>query len=279
MEGLFINTSKTEIKDVSCYGSEETENQEPQSDEVPLVDEVPPFDDATLNNKFNVPKIIRGYSGLIPTKFRNLTVGESKKLVDLDTDTILNEIQESIVVDPRSFVQLIKGGVSQESPYILIESVKLLNKFPQFIPYTLDAISKKEDMFSNEQVSEISELLNEWLKLAKTPEYILVYIVRFFGSGAFKNKVLLFDYFRQLRRNEGSYIGRAVLEQLEGLVGRGEVLEIRDYYSRADMWEKRQIARMVDIHMTEGEKTPFFRNILSLEEDVFLKNTMNKKPA
>lgn len=113
------------------------------------------------------------------------------------------------------------------------------------------------------------------MTFGKASEFILVYIVRFFGSGLFKNKDFLFTYFRTLRRNEGSYIGRAVLEQLEPLVSRGEVVEIRDYYSRADMWEKRQIAKMVDLHMTEGEKRPFFKNILSLEDDVFLNNTMN----
>ncbi|MEG0880843.1 MAG: hypothetical protein RSH52_06195, partial [Janthinobacterium sp.] len=49
-------------------------------------------------------------------------------------------------------------------------------------------------------------------------------------------------------------------------------LEIRDYYSRADLWEKRQIAKMVDIHIAKEEKKPFFKNILSLENDIFIKN-------
>lgn len=268
-EGLFINTSKTEIKDVSSYGEEE-----PEQPEI-LPEEAPTLDEAILNTKFNVPKIIRGYSGLIPTKFRKLTDGEKLKLNELNSSVLLKDVQESIVIEPKRFVQLIKVGISQENPVILIESVKLLNKFPQFIPYTLDAISKKEDLFSEEQIYEVSLLLNEWLVIGRASEFILVYIVRFFGSGLFNNKDFLFAYFRTLRRNEGSYIGRAVLEQLEPLVSRGEVLEIRDYYSRADMWEKRQIAKMVDLHMTEGEKRPFFKNILSLEDDVFLNNTMN----
>ncbi|TVP14614.1 RNA-directed DNA polymerase [Shewanella sp. KCT] len=268
-EGLFINTSKTEIKDVAGFGGEESES----SDVVP--EEAPSLDETTLNTKFNIPKIIRGYSGLIPTKFRKLTEGEGLKLRELNTLQLIEDIQNSIVIEPKKFVQMIKFGVSQSDPIVLIESVRLLSKFPQFIPYTLDAISKREDVFSREQIDEISLLLNEWLDAGKAPEFILVYIVRFFGSGRFENKELLFDYFRKLRRNEGSYIGRAVLEQLEGLVSRGEVLEIRDYYSRADMWEKRQIARMVDLHITEGEKRPFFKNILSVEDDVFLNNIQN----
>lgn len=270
-EGMFINTSKTEIKDVSSYGGDEETAQSPEA----IPDEAPQLDEAALNNKFNVPKIIRGYSGLIPTKFRSLTEGEASKYKELDVQVLLNYVKNSVVIEPRKFVQLIKCGVAQSNAEILVESVKLLNKFPQFIPYTLDAVLKKEDVFSEEQRMNISEELNEWLIASKAPEFILVYIVRLFGTGLFKNKDILFEYFRNLRRNEGSYIGRSVLEQLEGLVSRGEVLEIRDYYSRADMWEKRQIAKMVDLHITEGEKRPFFKNILSLDDDVFLNNTLN----
>lgn len=269
-EGLFINNSKTEIKDVSNYGDDEVATTETSPEDAP-----PNLDESALNTKFNIPKIIRGYSGLIPTKFRNLTEGERLKFLDFEPNTILEDIKSSVVIDPKKYVQLIKCGVARSEPAIFVESVNLLNKFPQFIPYTLDAILKKEDIFSPDQINNISLTLNAWLEAGSAPEFILVYIVRFFGSGVFKNKSYLFNYFRNLRRNGGSYIGRAVLEQLEELVSRGEVLEIRDYYSRADMWEKRQIAKMVDLHITEGEKRPFFKNILSIEEDIFLNNTQN----
>lgn len=271
-EGLFINTNKTEIKDVSKLSSEE----EPSTSITDVIDnnieEAPVTDEAILNVKFNIPKIIRGYSGLIPTKFRKLTAGEELKLQDVVPADILSGIQCSMVINPKDYIQLIKSSVSKNESDILLESVKLLNRFPQFIPYTLDAILKSEDIFSKQQITEISSLLNKWLEDSNVSEFILVYIVRFFGTGEFKNKDFLFNYFRSLRRNEGSYIGRAVLEQLEQLVNRGEVLEIRDYYFRADMWEKRQIAKIVNLHITEGEKRPFFKNILSIEDDIFLNN-------
>ncbi len=268
-EGFFINTSKTEIKDVSLFVDDDSTLASAS-----ISEDAPPISESTLNLKFNIPKIIRGYSGLIPTKFRKLTDGESEKLKLVDAADLLSEVKNSIVIEPKKFVQLAKACVAQELPKVLAQLASLLNKFPQFIPYTLDIIKKHEDKFSDDDVSYISEKLNEWLVIGNASEFILVYIVRFFGSGRFTNKAALFEYFRSLRRNEGSYIGRAVLEQLEPLVNRGEVLEIRDYYSRADLWEKRQIAKMVDIHITEGEKRPFFKNMLSLEEDIFLNNIL-----
>lgn len=270
-EGMFINTSKTEIKDVSGYRDDEEIAQPAEI----IPDEAPQLDETALNNKFNVPKIIRGYSGLIPTKFRSLNDSEVSKFKEFNLELILNYVKESVVIEPKKFVQLIKCAVAQSSSEILVDGVRLLNKFPQFIPFTLNALIKVGNIFSVDQIKSISEELNKWLVESKTPEYILVYIIRFFGTGVFKNKDILFTYFRNIRRNAGSYIGRSVLEQLELLVNRGEVLEIRDYYERADMWEKRQIAKMVDRHINDGEKRPFFKNISSLDDDIFLNNIQN----
>lgn len=276
-EGLFINTNKTEIKDVSNFVGEGLEPSVTTSDTTKNdIEESAIIDEVTLSAKFNIPKIIRGYSGLIPTKFRKLTAGEELKLKVVNSLSILSDIQGSMVIEPKKYIQLIKSSVAKHESDILLESVRLLNRFPQFIPYTLDAILKSEHIFSTQQITEISLLLNKWLEDSNASEFILVYIVRFLGTGKFKNKEFLFNYFRALRRNEGSYIGRAVLEQLEQLVGRGEVLEIRDYYFRADMWEKRQIAKIVNLHITEGEKRPFFKNILSVEDDIFLNNIKSK---
>ncbi|MFO7812609.1 MAG: hypothetical protein R6V21_06545, partial [Pelovirga sp.] len=83
-------------------------------------------------------------------------------------------------------------------------------------------------------------------------------------------------FFRELKRNAGAYIGRSVLNSLEDLVSRSDVLEIRRYFSRADSWEKRQIIKMIDKHLSEDEKRPFLKNIKSQESsDIFLVEYLN----
>jgi len=272
-EGLFLNTSKTKIQDVSDSG--EGEQEEDNNDNSENTKEHTERDQHNHSQndgecKFNIPKIIRGYSGLIPTKFRKLTENEKTKLLTNDIEKLYHEIEKSIVVDPISFVEIIKTAIAQENVLHLISTVKTLNKFPQFLPYLLDAITKYEDLFSDENIRFITNELGKWLDEDNYSEYILVYLVRFFSRGKFTNKELLFEYFRSLKRNSGHYIGRAVLEELEKLVSRGEVLEIRDYYLRADLWEKRQIAKIISVHISDGEKNPFFKNILSQSDDIFL---------
>lgn len=269
-EGLFLNTSKTEIKDVSKDKGNREENLVQKIETKEEILNTLNIDEGMLRNKFNIPKIIRGYSGLIPTKFRKLTEKETKKLLENNIEELYNEIEISTLMEPKAFVELIKTAIAQEKSGYLVKIITILKNFPQFLPYTLDVIIKYEYLLTDEQIEEIENELQKWLETSMYSEYILVFLVRFFSVGKCKNKKILFDYFRQLKRNAGNYIGRAVLEELEKLISRGEVLEIRDYYVRADLWEKRQIAKIVDIHIGDGEKRPFFKNILAQDNDIFL---------
>jgi hypothetical protein len=68
-----------------------------------------------------------------------------------------------------------------------------------------------------------------------------------------------------------------LLDSLENLVSRSDVLEIRNYFPRADAWEKRQIVRIVDKHLHEEEKRPWLRNIKTTESrDLFTAELINK---
>ena len=80
----------------------------------------------------------------------------------------------------------------------------------------------------------------------------------------------LLNSFRNLKRNSGDYIGRVLLESLDGKLSRGEVLEIRDYYYRADKWEERQILKMINSSLSKGEKRAFFKDIKIHEDDYFI---------
>ena len=61
--------------------------------------------------------------------------------------------------------------------FLLINTIKILNKFPQFLPYLLDVITKYEDLFSCENIEVITKELGKWLDEDNYSEYILVYLV------------------------------------------------------------------------------------------------------
>ncbi len=275
-EGLFLNTGKTEIKDVSTFKEEVEVSTEEQSENNPATDSpIEPTDPQPDKSNHEASRVIRGYSGLIPTKFRTLSEAELEKLLKEDFSDKLKLVSKSVLIEPTSLVSLVKACIAKKDADGIVEITKNLNKFPQFIPYVIDAIIKNDSIFDAPATNSLSDSLAFWLDREHAPEFVSIYAIRFFGHKPFLNKGILMECFRKLKRNDGSYIGRALLEQLEKIVERGEVIEIRDYFTRADQSERRQISKMVDLSLTKGEKRPFFKNALTQSQDIFLKNMEN----
>ena len=76
-----------------------------------------------------------------------------------------------------------------------------------------------------------------------------------------------------------------LLDALYGLANREDMLIIRKSFSRSNLWEKRQIIRLIDSTFDEEEKRPWLKNIRQIEpNELFLleiaeptKLTQNKK--
>ena len=275
-EGLFVNTSKTRMKDISSKLSIENEITENSEEQATVLD------DAALNKgtePIDVPKIIRGYNGLIPTKFRELSQREKEELASKNLDEILAEIQKSALLEPSEITSLIRIIGAQEKYEHIRHFNELLKKFPQFLPYFVDFVSKRYKAFPERMLDEIKSSFVNWFEKETTPEYILVYLVRLFRIDIVSKDVLL-NVFRNLKRARGVYIGRALLEGLGDALTRMEILEIREYYDRADIWEKRQILRIAR-KLPEGEKQAFFKNAKIRNDDLFVEriasSKMNKK--
>ena len=247
-EGLFLNSSKTKIKDMSELIDETVdENSEIQVDE------------KTEDEK----KIIRGYAGLVPTKFTRLRESEIYKYKDTNIDKFINVLKEKVVIDEKDeeIKTCIKAIVAQSKYEFITDLPNILHKNPQFIPYFIDMIMKNYDHINKEIIDNVKIEFSKWFNEEQVPEYILVYLVRIFDSTKLKDKKVLFDYFRKLPRNSGDYIGRALLESIQQNLNRSEILEIREYYKRADNWEKHQILNIIANGLSIDEAKAFFRNI------------------
>ena len=126
----------------------------------------------------------------------------------------------------------------------------------------VDLLIKKQDDVPQSLKESVrtyfSSVLSEGLKY---PEYMLISIVRLLGSTGFSDTAALMEFFRGLRRNSGAFIGRAVLDALAGSTTRTNTLEIRQYYARADLWEKRAIIKIVNSTLSDEEKRPWLKNV------------------
>ena len=227
------------------------------------------------DKNFNVEvfnKIIRGYSGLIPLKFRELSDSEKNKFTNEDENENILKLKDTLLIDPKEFIVTIKIIVAKEKYDRLSEISEIIDRFPQFIPYYVDILIKYASKIPRNTINKIRNNMSKWITEDEIPEYIKVYVIRLFSIDEFKDKEIVFRAFRNLKRNAGDYIGRAILENLEDDLNRGEVIEIRDYYTRADIWEKREILKIVQKKLSVGENRPFLKDIKLHSQDILEKN-------
>lgn len=269
-EGIFLNTQKTKVKDISSDCNDKREANE--LSQTNLNDGFEELDDKHPN----LPKIIRGYSGLIPTKFRKLSDGEINNLSKIDLNLLIDSAKQAVLIEEKTITTIIRSIIAKKEYSKLTELPSILKKFPQFIPYYIDSIIKCE-FIEQDDLIKIQAAFEEWMINIDVPEYIQVYLVRLYATSGLENKEILLNTFRNLKRNSGDYIGRALLESLDGKLTRGELLEIRDYYYRADKWEERQILKMLNKSLSFGEKRAFFKDIIIHEDDYFIGKILKNK--
>jgi hypothetical protein len=208
------------------------------------------------------PSIVAGYSGTIPVRFRELSQRETTKAKTLDRKAILKRVGTVEIVQPDDVKNFVRLLVAKEDFDLLGQAPGILEKFPQFTPYVIDLIIKKTEHISPKVRAGLTRAFANTLTHSKyLPEYILVAIIRLLSADGFTDKQTLMTVFRGLKRNAGAYVGRILLEALDKVVLRGEVIEIRQYYDRADNWEKRAIIQMVNRHLSEDEKRPWLKNV------------------
>lgn len=253
-EGLFLNTSKTSIVSASeIKQSHVVEKQEEQTTDTEM-------------EKSELPLIIRGYSGLIPTKFRMLSSREKINLAQINVTEVKKEKIQIDLVDPKDLLKYIRTLVAQEEWNELASTSTVLRRFPQFTPYYLDCILKHSDSLKNSKeiiIETIIDLVND----SSILEYLRIYVIRFLSSEVFLSKKVVVNSYYQLKRSEGVYLGRAVLECIENYVNRDDLLEIKKDFIRADPAEKRQILKLLKLKLNENEFNVFYKNISLNDND------------
>ncbi|MEZ5652391.1 MAG: RNA-directed DNA polymerase [Burkholderiaceae bacterium] len=249
LEGLSINPAKTSLEDV-------VSRRASPSVAVPLAP-------SSGEKRETAPvRLIVGYTGTIPTKFRELSEKEATELKTEDLNAVLKQLKDQVVVVPDEIRRFLRILVAQNAYSKLASLPEIIDRFPQFTPLAVDLLVKKTADVPPEMRDALAIYFMGKASIAeRTPEYILIAVVRLLGSEGYARKEALLDLFRNLKRNAGSYIGRCVIDAIQNLASRNDVLEVRQYFNRADAWEKRAIIRLVDSVLPEEEKRPWLKNV------------------
>ena len=179
------------------------------------------------------------------------------------------------MIDPVELQKYIRCLGAQQKWTELAQVSLILNRFPQFIPYYLDCISKNMESLNNNDKNLINNNIINLVQDSSLLEYLRVYIFRFLAKNEVNKKFLLETYLN-LRRGEGIYLGRALLEDLSQYLDRDDVLEIKKGFQRADASEKRIILRLMHYKLNKDEFNVFVKNISLTENDPWIQVIFNE---
>lgn len=259
-EGLFLNTSKTKISSFQEIKKEQSESSPKEESEM---------------DKTELPLIIRGYSGIIPTKFRQLSQHEIINLKNVDLDSFEKENINIDLIDPLDLQKFLRALVAQQKWETISKSVLYLSKFPQFIPYYLDCVYKNHNFLTDYE----KIIQDEIMKLGNDPtllEYLKIFIFKYLSNNTSNTKYLL-NIYLNLKRGEGIYLGRFLLENIFEHLNRDDVLEIKRTFQRADPAEKRIILRIMHYKLNKNEFNVFIKNISLTEPDPWIEIIFREK--
>lgn len=258
LEGLSVNTGKTSIEKAKEYKEKSEEDNE-----VEIIDI---SDKANIKNiKENPSRLIVGYSGLIPTKYRQPSQNEIETYQRIEISEIKEKISNEQIIKPEIIRDFVKYIAINDAWHLLESLLELMEKFPQFIPYITDMIIKKQKGLSKEQTNLIREkYLNIIQNKNSFPEYIYISSVTILTEELFLAKFEVLNFYRDLRRSTGAFIGRYTLDRLEKYLTRGEILEIKNDFNQVGLWEKRSIIKISKEKLDEEESRPWLKNIRNI---------------
>jgi len=263
-EGLMINQYKTSIEEIKPL----LIKSPIQIIQDELTNMTESFDEAEKS----IEMYEGGYSGDVPLKFVKLTDEQKDKKKKLNEIELFNNLHKELVIEPSHFESFC-NVIQLKSKFEMFKHIPdLLEKYPQFTPYSVDLLIQT----ANEIPIEIRDLIKSkfinWLNRRDLlPEYIIVSIIRLLSSHGFKDVEQLWKMYQGISMNSSVYLTRSLLESLENSCNRQKVKEIQNYYSRATNWDKRQIIKLVKKHLESGEKDAWFKLIKLKEyDDLFI---------
>lgn len=105
LEGLTINKSKTKIEDVASLSNAAALATEQQEKKTSQVSSLPPGSD---KRPF---RIVAGYGGTIPTRFRQASTAEKEKLSQTSAEELLAKISEANMASSEDVLAFIKSSI------------------------------------------------------------------------------------------------------------------------------------------------------------------------
>ena len=246
-EGLFINTRKSSIEKV---------------ERVPRVHEAVRRENGSPRKPTKEFRIIAGYGGTIPTRYRRPNDDAQARYMTVNLREAIKKIKNNKFAEADEVRRVLLAIVTQAQYRHMPSACAIVDLYPQFYPLFVDILIKHADKIDQRVKCDLISWFSGKIERHDfLPEYIQVSLVRLVGSKEFFARDVVMNVIRSLRLNAGTYFGRVVFEVAHNLNDRRDALEVRNYFDRADDWERRRIIRLMRKVLPGGEFGAWKRSI------------------
>ena len=247
-EGLFINTRKSVIErlDLTRVVNGNGEQKEIRAEKISV-------------KNF---RIIAGYGGTIPTKYRTPSKQSYKRYLELDLNQLMAKVVDEHFAQPEQMRDILFGIICQERYEDLPRACTLIEMFPQFYPWFVDMLIKNSENIPEVQKSEVVKSIASKIRNDDfLSEFIKASLIRLIGHKDFFEREVVMQFIRRLRRNAGTYLGLVAFDAAQNLQYRADALEVRGYFERSNEWERRRIISLMSRVLPEKEYSAWRRAV------------------
>ena len=108
------------------------------------------------------------------------------------------------------------------------------------------------------------------------PNFVIVYVIKLFENDE-EYVDELYNIYKNLPKNCNPYIGRRILEAMEGKLKRYQLLELKSVIPHVNEWEQREILNCLAKGLCVDEFKPIFKDYaISSYDQLITKDNYNK---
>lgn len=261
-EGLFLNTSKTKMIDLT-KNDPETESFDKSMEEFESVDE---------NEKVEILKrVANRYASRLVKTYRMPGKEKIREYRKIDLKNVAQEIESDIDVNENFIRQYLKGFIYQD-PKDIPRFLSIIERNFHFMPYFVDALIKEANRFTNDQRREIHDYFYGLLFDNRCAAYYRIAAIRLCSAPKYVNLLKSRDYFDRISIQESPITLHEFVLQFGKVADRDLLVCFKSLYwnvtpmvRRAILYSWRHSNKVIN-----SEKRAFFKTIHKTEADPLL---------
>ena len=212
------------------------------------------------------------YKSKIPLSYRAPSESTVERLKQLDIENEIKKIELDFSSDVAKIKDIIRAIIFQDNEKSENNLVRILKRYVEIVPYAVDMIIEEKDI-AKKIISFVAVEFEKWLlDEKKKPDYVTTSIIRLLVQEHPEGKHVVARFLEKLPRHGNSIVGREIYLSLMPSLDRGEALQIRRFYSRATLSERRAIIKgFVDNRSIHArEKEAWLKTIRATNSDMFI---------